>query len=73
MKRLTITYGGNTLFDGDVDSISWSDENGIRVESRLRKVANGNGMGGFLESLMGKPAAQVAEEKRAEYKTVSVD
>lgn len=70
MKRLTISYNGAVLFDADVAEFIWSDvSNGVKVEGKIRKTANGGGVGGLLEQLAGaskNKTQRMVEEKRAE-------
>lgn len=38
MKRLTITYNGIPLFDGDVDEMAWTDTTqGVTVQGKIKR------------------------------------
>ncbi len=44
MKRLTITYGDMTVFDGDVSEFSWTDTAGsVQVVGKIRTAAKSGG------------------------------
>lgn len=58
MKNLTITYGDLTLFDGDVDGITWTDaadQVSITAVTAAQKVRRGNGL---IDLLAGAAAAR---------------
>lgn len=67
MKKLLITYGDMTLFDGEVAELTWVDSTaGIKVEGRLRSVAKGQGLlevigSGLASAQKGKTAARAQE------------
>lgn len=45
MKRLTITYNGTQLFDGDIEQLVLTDDDaGIKVEGRLKRAQAGGGL-----------------------------
>lgn len=51
MKHLTITYNDTVLFDGEIAELIWSDNaNGVKVEGRITKAANGPGLLDMLTS-----------------------
>ena len=69
MKRLTITYDGNTLYDNDVDEIVWTDRtDGVSVQGTLKGQSSSGGRG-LLEMLAQRSRAsteEMIEQKRAE-------
>lgn len=70
LKRLTITYGDLTLFDGDVAELSWLDSaGGVKVEGKTRQAAKGGGLfealGSGLASAQKAKTQRVVEEKKA--------
>lgn len=71
MKHLTITYNDQTLYDGEIAELIWSDtESGVKVEGRVRPVrgaAGGPGLLDMLTSLSKSKTAEVAAEKQADY------
>lgn len=79
MKRLTITYGDQTVFDADIEQYTCEeDSHGIKVAGRIRKQAAssngggglGGGLGGVLDILAKASKSRTAEygeQKRAAY------
>lgn len=58
------------MFDNEIEELIWTDSpNGVKVEGRVRAKGNAPTGGGFLDMLasLGKPASQVADEKRESY------
>ncbi len=73
MKRLTITYGEQTVFDGDVEEYSCVENSaGIKVEGRLRRqptASGGGGLSGVMNMIASASKARTADyaaQKRAE-------
>ena len=74
MKVLRITYGEQTVFDGEVEEYSCVENSGgIKVEGRLRRQPTAGGGGGGLSGVMNMIAsaskartAEYAAQKRAE-------
>ncbi len=70
MKRLTITYNNQTLFDGEVTELAWTDHpGGVRVEGKTRTPAGGGpaGLIGMLTAASKAKTQQAIEDKRAAY------
>lgn len=62
MKRLTIVYNGNTLYDNDVDEIVWTDkEDGVSIQGKL-KGQGGGGTGRGLFDMLTSASRQKTEE-----------
>lgn len=71
MKHLTITYNNQTLFDGEIAELVWSEsDKGVKVEGRTavtRGASGGPGLLDMLTSLSKAKTAEVAAEKQADY------
>ncbi len=67
MKHLVITLGDQTLFDGDVDEFTWSENaNAVTVTGSVAKAPRpGTNGGGILDMLTQASRARTAD-KRAE-------
>lgn len=65
MKKLVITYGDMTLYEGDVAELTWQESgSGVKVEGR-QKPSKGAGAGGILEVLgSGLASASKAKTER---------
>lgn len=68
MKRLTITYDGVTLFDGEVAEIAWKDsENEVSVTGKQRKQSAAtavSGLGDMLAKARKAQTEKLVTEKR---------
>lgn len=73
MKKLTIIYDDRTIFDGDVAEFNWNETaNGVKVEGKIRKTANGGGAEQIVKMLSGmskNKTQKMVEEKQAEYQS----
>ncbi len=73
MTHLGVVYGDRVLFDGEVDELVWSDSaNGVKVEGKMRKTANGGGAEQIVKMLSGmskNKTQKMVEEKQAEYQS----
>ena len=71
MKHLTIIYNEQTLYDGEIAELIWSDTaNGVKVEGRTavaRASSGGPGLLDMLTSMSKQKTANVVAEKRAEF------
>ena len=70
MKRLTITYDGNTLYDNDVDEIVWTDKaDGVSIQGKLKgqggSTATGRGLFDMLTSASRQKTEETIAVKRA--------
>lgn len=70
MKRLTISYNGAVLFDGEVEELSWQDAaHQVSVAGKLKAPAgarqsapaSGGAVGGIMDLLAGVSKARTAE------------
>lgn len=71
MKKLVITYGDMTLYDGDVAELTWQESgSGVKVEGRVRAAAKGGGileaLGSGLASASKAKTERMVEEKTAD-------
>ena len=73
MKRLTITYGGVLIHDGEVDSFSWTDSEGyvaVTGETKAKATPAGAGLLEMLtqasrrktEAVVKRTTAPIADE-----------
>lgn len=64
MKHLTITYNDQTLYDGEIAELIWSDtESGVKVEGRVRPVRGAAGGPGLLDMLTSLSKSKTAEKQ----------
>ena len=60
MKKLVITYGDMTLFDGDVAELTWQEStSGVKVEGRH----NAGGKSGNILEVLGSGLASASKAK----------
>jgi hypothetical protein len=59
MKRLTINYGDTTLFDDQVEELTWQDSSeGVQVAAKYKKAP------GLIERLQDASKAQTEQKRR---------
>ncbi len=65
MKRLTITYGDMTVFDGDVSEFTWTDNPGsVQVVGKVRTPKAGGNILDALVSASKRQTQNIATEYR---------
>jgi len=68
VSRLTITYAGLTLFDGEVDGFRWADVPGqsVTVTAQLAKpkTSNGSGLSAIADMIAAASKAKTTEKRQ---------
>lgn len=68
MSRLTITYAGLTLFDGEVEGFRWDDVPGssVTVTGQLAKAktSGGSGLSSIVDMIAQASKAKTAEKRQ---------
>lgn len=65
MKNLTITYGDQTLFSGDVQEITWTDsDTAISITGKIKAAAGGQGFMDLLAAMAKQQTEKDVENRK---------